>query len=195
MKVLFLNGSPRKKGATATLLYAVADGVSSVGDMSGGKKVEWIDVYNLEIRPCRGCLRCRPAGACILPADGAHRVGRLIHEADVLVVGTPTYWGNMSGSLKTLFDRLVPAFEFIGEGLPRPVQKGKKAAIVVTSSTPWPLNQLLSQSRGAVRAVRTVLHSGGYRIVGTINLPGKPGQPREVPERALRQARQLGKTL
>ena len=138
MKVLILNGSPRKKGTTATLLHALADGASGAGALPGGKEIEWIDVCNLEIKPCRGCLRCRPAGDCILPEDDAHRVGRLIHETDALVVGTPTYWGNMSGPLKTLFDRLVPAFEFFGEGLPKPVQKGKRAAIVVTSAAPWP---------------------------------------------------------
>jgi hypothetical protein len=109
----------------------------------------------------------------------------------VLGVGTPTYWANMSGPLKTLFDRFVPAFEFLSEGIPKPVQEGKKAVIVVTSAALWPLNQRPSQSRSAVRAVRTVLRSGGYRIKGTINLPGKPGQSRKVPERANRLGTRL----
>jgi multimeric flavodoxin WrbA len=190
MKGLVLNGSPRKKGATATILRAVATGASAAG-----KDVEWVDVYDLEIAPCRGCLRCRPDHECILPEDGAHELARKIHDADALVVGTPTYWGNVSGPLKTLFDRTVPVFEFFGEGLPRPVQKGKRAIVVVTSAAPWPYNQLASQSRGAVRAVRTVLRSGGYRIVGTINLPGRFGKPVEVPERLLARAERLGRRV
>lgn len=161
--ILILNGGPRKKGATATILRAVAEGASAAG-----KDVEWIDVYDQAIAPCRGCLRCRPDKECILPKDGAHELAQKIRDADALVVGTPTYWGNMSGPLKTLFDRTVPVFEWFGESLPKPAQTGKRAIIVVTSAAPWPYNQLVWQSRGAVRAVRTVLGSGGYRIVGRI---------------------------
>jgi multimeric flavodoxin WrbA len=190
VKILILNGSPHKKGVTATILRAIAEGASAAG-----KDVEWVNVYDQEIKACRGCLRCRPDSECILPEDGGHELARKIHDADALVVGTPTYWGNVSGPLKTLFDRTVPVWEFIGEGLPKPVQKGKRAAIVVTSSAPWPLNQLAYQSRGAVRAVRTVLRSGGYRIVGTINAPGKSGQPVDVSQQTRERAKRLGDRL
>ena len=187
MKLLVLNGSPHKKGAPATILRAIAEGASAMG-----KDVEWVDVYDQEIAPCRGCLRCRPDGECILPEDGAHELARKIHDADALVVGTPTYWGNVSGPLKVLFDRTVPVWEFFDGGLPQPVQKGKRATVVVTSAAPWPVNQLASQSRGAVRAVRTVLRSGGYRIVGAINMPGKFGQPVEVSQQTRARAERLG---
>jgi len=185
MKILILNGGPRKNGATARVLKAMKEGFEK------NHEVEWVDVYDLDMKPCRGCLRCRPAGRCVLSDDDAHRMKDAIENADVLVAGTPTYWGNMSGPLKILFDRNVPVFEYIGTGFPRPRQKGKKAFIVTASASPRPFNQLMSQSRGAVRALKTVLKSGGYRIRGIINVPGV-AKDITVPERYLRKARKLG---
>lgn len=189
MSVLFLNGSPRKKGAVATLLREVAAGLQD------GLQVEWIDVYDLEMRPCIACMKCRPDQACALPPDDAHRMGELIRAADGLVVGTPTHWGNMSAQLKLLFDRNVPAF--MGEkpnGFPIPNQKGKPAAMVVACSTPWPFNVLASESRGAARAVHEVLHYGGYRILGRVVKPGSKKNP-ELGDNLLKKSRRLGQKI
>jgi NAD(P)H-dependent FMN reductase len=146
------------------------------------------------MKPCVGCLKCRPDGTCVLPEDGAHAVGRMIDEADALVVGTPTYWGNMTGPLKILFDRSVPRFEYIGGGLPKPNHRGKPGIIVTASASPWPFNLIKSQSGGAVRSVKTVMKAGGYGIKGIINVPNMARRP-EIPEKYLGRARKLGECL
>src|SRR5512146_1957310 len=69
--VLFLNASPRKHGVTSTLLRIMAEEASS-----GGAEVEWIDVNNLSIRPCIGCLKCRPDKKCILSERRRTSCGR-----------------------------------------------------------------------------------------------------------------------
>lgn len=56
MRVLLLNGSPRKKGTVATLLKSISDAVSQ------RHEVEWIDVYDLKMKPCIACMKCRPDG-------------------------------------------------------------------------------------------------------------------------------------
>ncbi|MEN6535544.1 MAG: flavodoxin family protein, partial [Bryobacteraceae bacterium] len=166
-KLLVLNGSPKKDGTVATLLRAVVEGAAPKHE------VEWIDLYDLTMQPCLGCMKCRPDGECCLPEDDAHRVGRKIREADGLIVGTPTYWGNMSSQLKTLFDRIVPAIiSQQPNGIPVPRHRGKHAVIATACTTPWPANFLFHESRGAVRAVREVLSWGGYRIQGVVVQPG-----------------------
>lgn len=188
-KALILNGSPRKNGTVARLLKAVAEGTAARSD------VYWIDVCDLNVQPCRGCMKCRPDGECALPPDDAHRVGRLIREADAVVVGTPTHQANMSAPLKNLLDRIVPAI--MGErpgGLPIQRQKGKKAAIVTACATPWPFHALAGQSRGAIRAVAEVLKTGGYRIEGTLVKPGTR-KSRDLEEALLARARRLGRGL
>jgi NAD(P)H-dependent FMN reductase len=187
--ILILNGSPRKTGVTTTLLRIMAEEARSAG-----AEVEWVDVNSLSIKPCIGCLRCRPDKGCILPRDDAHRIGELIVRCSGLVVGTPTYWGNMTGQLKLLFDRNVTIFEhyvLYTWRFPKPKHKGKKAAIVTASLAPFPFNQFPSQSRGALRAVKTVLNAGGFDIRAQINVP-LPPHPTQIGERWLAKARKLG---
>ena len=56
------------------------------------------------------------------------RANAIAKNADNIIIGSPTYWGNIPGSLKVLFDRNV--YLFMGEsksGIPVPKMKGKKA--------------------------------------------------------------------
>ncbi len=190
--ILILNSSPRKNGVTSSLLKIVADEARSAG-----AEVEWVDVNNLTIRPCIGCLKCRPDKKCILPKDDAHRIGEMIERCTSLVVGTPTYWGNMTGPLKLLFDRNVPTlehYELYTWRFPKPKHKGKKAAIVTASLAPFPVNQLSSQSRGTLRAVKTVLNAAGFDIREQINVPLTP-DPAHIGDRWISKARKLGRSL
>jgi NAD(P)H-dependent FMN reductase len=191
MKILVLNASPKRNGKVAELLAAIENGAG------GRHELEHIDLYALSIRPCMGCMKCRPDKPCALPRDGAHAVAEKITAADVLVIGTPTYWGNMSAPLKALFDRNVTTLEYIraeGMSLPKPLLKGKRAVIVTASSSPWPLNLLPSQARGAVRSVSVILKSAGCRIVGTMML-GNTRSMAAIPPRVLRRAEAIGRAL
>ena len=107
MNILILNCSPRQQGYTTTILQHIREGIPQ------DNTIEWVDVNNLSIKPCMGCLQCRPDKECVLKEEDGHIVGRKIQAADALVIGCPTYWGNMTGPLKMLFDRLVPIFEYV----------------------------------------------------------------------------------
>jgi NAD(P)H-dependent FMN reductase len=190
--ILFLNGSPRKSGVTSSILKIIADEARSAS-----VEVEWVDVNKLSIRPCIGCLKCRPDQKCILPRDDGHRMGELIEGCSGLVVGTPTYWGNMPGPLKILFERNVPVLEYYELytwRIPRPRHKGKKAAIITASLSPFPYNLLPSQGRGALRAVKIILHTAGFDIREQINVP-MTRDPTHIGERWLSKARKLGRSL
>lgn len=189
MKTLVLNGSPRKSGTISSLLKHIAKGVNNQ------ENVEFINVYDLSVKPCVGCMKCRQTEKCILPMDDAHKIGEKINEADNLIIGTPTYWGNMSAQLKMLFERNVPVF--MGEsknGIPTPKQKGKKAAIVTACTTPYPFNFILPESRGAVRSVKEVLNYGGYKLTGVITKPGTKNN-KEIKTSLIKKAEKLGSKL
>jgi len=99
----------------------------------------------------------------------------------------------MSAQLKLLCDRNVPVF--MGEkpnGFPIARQKGKPAVIVTACTTPWPFNFIAAESRGAAKAVREVLHYGGYKILDKIVKPGTKNQP-QIPEKLLYKANALGR--
>jgi len=190
--ILMLNSSPRKTGVTTTLLKIVEDGARAAG-----AEVEWVDVNKLSIRPCIGCLKCRPDKKCILPEDDGHRVGALLERCRGLVVGAPTYWGNMPGQLKLLFERNVPVLEYYELytwRFPKPRHKGKPAAIVTASLSPFPFNLLSSQGTGAIRAVKVPLRAAGFDIRATINVP-MTRDPAHLGERWLSKAEKLGRSI
>ena len=63
---------------------------------------------------------------------------------------------------------------------------------VTACTTPWPFNFIAAESRGAVRAVREVLHYGGYKILGKIVKPGTKSKP-QISTRLFEKVKTLGR--
>jgi hypothetical protein len=78
--------------------------------------------------------------------------------------------------------------------MPEPRQKGKRAVIVTACTTPWPFNVIFPESRGAIRAVKEVLHYGGYKLVGTITRSGTK-KSTEISSSLMAKAKRLGGKL
>ena len=171
MKILVLNGSPRKNGNVSKTLRNEVDKISQKYSAREEVLIIWEDVAELDFDFCKGCMACRSKKDCILAKDDAHRIAEEINYCDMIFVGTPVYWGNMNGKLKSLFDRLVGILMTeTKSGIPLPLQKGKKAVVVTSCTTPFPFNYICGQSSGAFRAVKEVLKSSGFRIVKKVNL-------------------------
>lgn len=167
MKILIINGSPKSNGTLSQILKSIR-----VNELKSNLDLEYVNVYDLNIDFCIGCMKCRTDGKCSTFLDDVEIVRNLIEKSDVLIVGSPTYFGNMSAKLKSLFERLVPTFMSESKrGLPIPKQKGKKAIIVTSCTTPFPFNILFKQSRGTVNSIKEVLKTAGYRIK-TIEIAG-----------------------
>lgn len=99
MKIIVINGSPRKNGLTASILHAVEKEL-----ISPGITVEYYDLTELEIGHCLGCCSCYKTGHCHIN-DDAEKLSEKIRQADGLVLGSPTYASNVSGLMKDLIDR------------------------------------------------------------------------------------------
>ena len=191
MKILFLNASPRAKSYTAAALRLIKENISD------DHTVEWVDVNSLDINPCISCLKCRPNNECILPFDDGHKIAKMIYSADALVIGSPTYFGNITGPLKMLFDRCLTAFEEIaasGLEMPIPIHKGQKAAIITTCNIPAPMSSLPTQGVGALAAMKTVTNAGGYELVGSILIDGAATLT-EIPKDIVNQAKNIAYKL
>ena len=190
MKLLILNASPRRSGNIALMAATLKQEAERLG-----AEVEEIWVQGLTVHPCMGCMACRSKHACVLPEDDTQRVLEKIKAADALVVAAPCYWGNMPGTLKLLFDRMVYGLmDENAAGLPLPLHKGKRCVLISTSTTPWPFNILLHQSHGTIRAMKEVCKYSGFKIVATIEKGGTKGQ-KALPERILRRCRKAAGRL
>ena len=105
MKIIAINGSPRKKGNTATVLDHFLEGARSAG-----ADTELVHLYGLQDSGCRSCFACKRLGGasyghCALKDDLAPVLAAL-EQADGLVLGSPVYFGNVTGAMRSFQERL-----------------------------------------------------------------------------------------
>ena len=172
MKILIINGSPRKKGLIAQMLHIMQHEADEKG-----AAVEMVYANDLNVKPCIGCMACRTQNQCKMSDDDSQQVLRKLQEADAVIIGAPCYWGNIPGQLKLLFDRMVYGMMKDTPRFPKPLMKGKKAVFLSTCTTPWPWNIWFNQSHGAIRALREICRYSGIKTVKTIERGGTQMHP------------------
>jgi NAD(P)H-dependent FMN reductase len=100
MNIVAFNGSPRKKGNTSLLLHELVRGV-----LEAGGQIEEIIAREVNIRPCRGCLKCNLLKRCSIKDDEWRELSEKILNADALVFASPVYFHHLPGPLKNILDR------------------------------------------------------------------------------------------
>lgn len=100
MKILIINGSHRKNGATASILNEISLKLMKYRDV----EVEVVHLADLKLNFCIGCCSCYKTGKCIYD-DDIEELSRRIKGADGLILGSPTYASNVSAQMKLLIDR------------------------------------------------------------------------------------------
>ncbi|MBP2133505.1 multimeric flavodoxin WrbA [Methanomicrobium sp. W14] len=102
MKVLGICGSMRKTGNTSVLVKKILDYVKDEG--CSEFETDYLSLSGLKISPCTGCEKCREKKWCILKDDW-DTIAEKMTGCDVLVIGSPTYFYDVSGQVKNLIDR------------------------------------------------------------------------------------------
>jgi multimeric flavodoxin WrbA len=164
MKALLLNGSPHKNGPTAKFLGVL------IHKIKADYECQVVHAYDLKIRPCIGCLKCRPDKECVLPLDDGHLMGDRLKESDLLVIGTPSYWSNMPAPLKVIFDRNVSTLEYCLDKPPVPNMTGKKAIVAVTCASDEIRSENPAQLPLLITNIHYILRSSGYEILDTVKI-------------------------
>ena len=102
MQAIAISGSPRKQGNTETLLRRCLDGLAARG-VPG----ELISLRDKTIKGCRACEICRrnKDKRCNTRDDDFHPVFEAMLKADIIVVGSPVYFGSAAPELMALLDR------------------------------------------------------------------------------------------
>ena len=115
MKILVLNGSPKKKSDTFRLTEAFLRGLNRGGE----HEVNVVNVIEKNIAPCRGCFGCwkRMDGHCVID-DDQNAILDLYRAADVILWSFPLYCYAMPSHLKALLDRTIPLVKMKMERLP-----------------------------------------------------------------------------
>lgn len=101
MHILVLKGSPNKDGSTSMLVSEFVRGAREAGHA-----VYAMDITNMDIEPCGGCVVCGYEGYCV-KTDQMHEVSSAVLASDMVVFATPLYYYGMTAQLKTVVDRMI----------------------------------------------------------------------------------------
>lgn len=122
MKILVLNGSPRRQGNTAAMVGAFVDGVAE-----SGHEVTLVNVCQKKIAGCLACEYChtKGEGKCI-QQDDMQEVYPILEEAEMIVLASPVYYHSFTGQLQCAINRIY--------ALDKP-KNLKKAALILSSGS------------------------------------------------------------
>ena len=140
MKILLINGSPRKEGNTFLALNEIAQTLQSEG-----METEIVWIGNHAMRGCIACGQCRSGKpfadghtGCVFNDDGCNAITAKFASSDAFVFGSPVYYGQPNGTLLSFMQR---AFFSQGDAL-----RNKPAAAVA-----------VCRRGGATAALQTLL--------------------------------------
>ncbi len=135
MKLLAINGSPRKKlSNTDRMLKPFIEGAEEAG-----ANVDLVYLQGMKIKPCLGCFNCwlKTPGECV-QKDDMEGMLDLLRQADVTVLATPLYVCGMTAQMKIMLDRFIPLalpfIEVINGQCSHPFREGTKNSAMVLLS-------------------------------------------------------------
>lgn len=138
MKVLGINGSPRKQWNTATLVNKALEGAASMG-----AETEVVNLYSQEFRGCVSCFACKRKGSkthglCAV-RDSLTPILEKALQSDAIVIGSPIYYSYPSAYTRAFMERLLfPVDSYLYEdGIrQRILDKVIPAGIIFTMNCP-----------------------------------------------------------
>lgn len=115
LKVLLINGSPRPKGNTFTMLSEIAAQLEKNGIAS--------EIVQIGTKPVRGCIACgqcgmKRLGKCVFDDDICNQMIAKMAESDGLIVGSPVYYGTPNGTVLSLLHRMGYSASSVMQGKP-----------------------------------------------------------------------------
>jgi multimeric flavodoxin WrbA len=131
--VVCVLGSPRKKGNSQALAAKVLETCEQMGATG-----QSFSLYQMDFRGCIACLGCKKgAEECVL-RDDLTPLLRAMKDADILVLASPIYFGDITGVMKCFVDRMYSLMtpEYLTGGNPTRLAPGKKLLFILTQGYP-----------------------------------------------------------
>jgi len=182
MKVVAFNGSPRRGGNTEVLIKKVLSVLESEGI-----ETELIQIGTMDLRGCRACYSCRDNQdqRCIIAEDPLNGLLQKMIEAAGIIIGSPTYFANVTSNVKALIDRAGLVSRVNGNLLKRKVG----AAVVAVRR---------AGATNAFDAINKLFYISGMIVPGSIywnlGVGNKPGTVDED-EEGMRTMQELGENF
>ena len=167
MKIVSVLGSPRSKSNSTTLARIVVEKAKELG-----AEAEEYKLNKLQFKGCQGCETCKTKlDHCVLE-DDLTAVLEAVREADAVILGTPNYFGEVSGQFKLFFDR---TYSFLNPDFSSRLQPGKLSVFIMAQGQPslsayadvHPRYEMWLKRYGF--ATNHLLRMGGPRLAGSVS--------------------------
>lgn len=178
MKVLLFNGSPRPKGNTFHGLNVVKETLEA-----DGIDCDYIWLGEENLNGCKACYQCTQLKKCSQNDDKLNDHYERILKADGIVLGSPTYFGDLTPNMKAFIDR-VGLISLLGDA---PLKHKIGAGLVVQRKT---------GGLHAFHSINNLFFASDMFIVGSWNI-GNGLKPRDIKNdaEAIKAFRKLGKNF
>ena len=187
MQILAINGSPRPKGNTSTIIGKILEGARS----KGAQTTE-VRLHDMNLLGCQGCLSCRKNPGFCSQKDDLSPFLEAIKTCAGMVVGCPIYMYRISGQMKLFVDRIYSLYRNRPEGgYDSMVPPGKTYALVTSQGAPNP-----EQYTKSLRYLAGMTGTGlGMKVVGTIVHANSHESPVTEEKALLERAYELGRQM
>jgi hypothetical protein len=187
MRAVVLSDCLNEDCDEVALLKCIYDGISV------SHAIEWVNIRDLEVEPCRECFRCDPHGECILPEDDAQRVGRFVFASDILIIALEDCPENPSIKFKNLIKRIEGFLVFRNRQGKTCAWKEDRLMIIIS-----PTAKRDGRSRARLDAegfdfIALKFTKGGFNLIKTL-YPLKDSSE-DLRSLAFENARNLGRSL
>ena len=190
MKITCLLGSPRHDGNSTTIANRFIETAVSLG-----AETRTFHLNRLAYRGCQGCCKCKTALDTCSLKDDLTEVLEAVIKADVVVLATPVYYGDISGQVKCFIDRtfsyLVP--DYLTNPKSSRVPPGKKLVLIVTQGAPDE-GMFAEVPKRYDAILKRALALAEVRLIRACGVGGG-GIPKGVPEKFLRQAEETARAI
>jgi multimeric flavodoxin WrbA len=126
MKIVAVLGSPRVQGNSTTLAQAFLQSAREQG-----ADTQEFALNQMDFQGCQGCGACKTKQETCTLKDDLTQVLNAVKEADIVVLASPVYFGDLSGQLKCFFDR---TYSYINPDFSCRIPAGKKAVLILTQA-------------------------------------------------------------
>lgn len=182
MKVLGINGSPRRGGNTEILIKTVFEELEKESI-----ETEFIQLGGKLVHGCTACMKCREIqdGRCHIKNDTLNEIIAKMIEADGIILGSPVYFADITPEMKALID--VSGYVTRGNG--HLLRRKVGAAVIV------------ERRGGALHAFETI---NNFFLISQMIIPGSSywnfafgGAPGDVlkDEEGMKTMRTLGENM
>jgi len=183
MKIVAVLGSPRPKGNSALLAEAFLE-------VARGRGAD-IEVYRLNqmnIKGCQGCGKCKTDSEVCVVEDDLAPVYEAVRQADLLVLASPVYFGDLSAQLKCFWDR---TYAFANPDFSSRLAPGKNSVLFLAQGAP--AEEMFNDIHPRYERWLKMFGFAENHLVRAVGVQGA-GEVKNKPE-VLEQARELARRL